>query len=78
MTNQVVVDPKSRLMEMKSINLTFCSFVNMKEQMSYFPHPEDPFKTMMRQETIVTVKGVPLTRYIIVDLAKPYNGILII
>ena len=57
------VDPKLRLMEMKSINLTFCSFVNMKEQMSYFPHPEDSSKTMMRQETLVTVKGVPLTRY---------------
>jgi len=57
------VDPKRRLMEMKSINLTFCSFVNMKEQMSYFPHPEDPLKTMMRQETIVTVQGVPLTSY---------------
>ena len=58
------VDPKSRLMEMKSINLTFCSFVNMKEQMSYFPHPEDNSKTLMRQETIVTVQGVPLTRYV--------------
>jgi len=57
------VDPKSRMMEMKSINLTFCSFVNMKEQMSYFPHPEDQSKTIMRQETIVTVKGVPLTSY---------------
>merc|ERR1711976_661538 len=37
-----VVDPKSREMTMKSINLTFCSFVSMKEQMSYYPHPEDP------------------------------------
>ena len=55
------VDPNKRLMEMKSINLTFCSFVNMKEQMSYFPHPEDSTKTIMRQETLVTVKGVPLT-----------------
>lgn len=57
------VDPKNRIMEMKSINLTFCSFVSMKEQMSYFPHPEDSSKTMMRQETLVTVKGVPLTSY---------------
>jgi len=57
------VDPKSRNMEMKSINLTFCSFVNMKEQMSYYPHPEDQSKTLMRQETIVTVQGVPLTSF---------------
>ena len=57
------VNPRSRLMEMKSINLTFCSFVSMKEQMSYFPHPKDPSsKTLMRQEMIVTVQGVPLTR----------------
>ena len=55
------VDPNKRLMEMKSVNLTFCSFVNMKEQMSYFPHPEDSSKTILRQETLVTVKGVPLT-----------------
>jgi len=57
------VDPNKRLMEMKSVNLTFCSFVNMKEQMSYFPHPEDSSKTILRQETLVTVKGVPLTDY---------------
>lgn len=57
------VDPKTRFMEMKSINLTFCSFVNIKEQMSYYPHPEDISKTLMRQETIVTVKGVPLTSF---------------
>lgn len=57
------VDPKSRVMEMNSINLTFCSFVNMKEKMSYYPHPEDSSKTLMRQETIVTVQGVPLSSY---------------
>jgi len=58
-----LVDPAQRLMEMKSVNLTFCSFVEMKEQMSYFPHPEDSGKTLLRQETLVTVKGVPLTSY---------------
>jgi len=59
-----VVDPKERLMTMKSVNLTFCSFVTMKEQMSYYPHPESPEdKTLLRQETLVTVRGVPLTSY---------------
>lgn len=58
-----VVDPKQRVMEMKSINLTFCSFVTMKEQMSYLPHPDQPDKTLLRQETLVTVRGVPLTSY---------------
>jgi len=59
-----VVDPSQRHMEMKSVNLTFCSFVEMKEQMSYFPHPENPdTQTLLRQETLVTVRGVPLTSY---------------
>lgn len=59
-----VVDPADRLMTMKSVNLTFCSFVSMKEQMSYLPHPEDPQnKTLLRQETLVMVSGVPLTSY---------------
>jgi len=58
-----MVDPNQRLMEMKSVNLTFCSFVTMKEQMSYFPHPENPEQTLLRQETLVTVRGVPLTSY---------------
>jgi len=58
-----VVDPKERLMTMKSVNLTFCSFVSMKEHMSYLPHPDSPDKTLLRQETLVTVRGVPLTSY---------------
>lgn len=35
----------------------------MSEQMSYRPHPEDPHRTVLKQETVVTVKGVPLTSY---------------
>ena len=32
--------------------------------MSYRPHPEDPDnKTLLKQETVVTVEGVPLTSY---------------
>jgi len=58
------VDPKRRLMEMRSSNLTFCNFVSMNEVMSYRPHPEEPnCKTLLRQETVVTVRGVPLTSY---------------
>lgn len=58
------VDPGNRRMDMRTTNLTFCSFVSMKEHMSYFPHPEEPdTKTVMRQETVVTVRDVPLTSY---------------
>lgn len=58
------VNPNTRELEMTSVNLTFCSFVAMKEKMSYKPHPDDPDnRTLMRQETEVTVQGVPLTSY---------------
>lgn len=57
------VDPVNKIMKMDSVNLTFCNFVNMHEKMSYRPHPQDPEKTLLKQETVVTVKGVPLTSY---------------
>ena len=57
------VDPSNRLMEMHSKNLTFCRYVNMEEKMIYTPDPEDVDKTLLRQEMIVTVQGVPLTSY---------------
>lgn len=57
------VDPVNRLMEMKSRNLTFTSFVNMEEKMTYTPDPQDSQKTVLKQETVVTVQGVPLTSY---------------
>lgn len=58
-----MVDPGSRVMEMHSHNLSFNNFVNMEEKMTYRPHPECADKTIMKQETVVTVQGVPLTSY---------------
>merc|ERR1711963_687967 len=42
---------------------TFCRYVNMEEKIIYTPDPEDVTKTLLRQEMIVTVQGVPLTSY---------------
>lgn len=58
------VDPAKKVMEMSTVNLSFCNFVSMREVMSYRPHPDDPAnRTLLRQETVVTVEGVPLTSY---------------
>ena len=57
------VDPGNRCMEMHSKNLSFCSYVNMEEKMTYVADPADSDKTLLRQEMIVTVRGVPLTSY---------------
>jgi len=58
-----MVDPAKRVMEMHSRNLSFCNVVTMEEKMTYRPHPEDEGRTVMKQETVVTVQGVPLTSY---------------
>jgi len=57
------VDPKNKTLSINSRNLTFDSKVNVEERISYSPHPEDPAKTLMTQQAIVTVQGVPLTSY---------------
>ena len=57
------VDPAARTMEMHSKNLTFNSYVSMEERMTYTADPEERDRTVLRQEMIVTVQGVPLTSY---------------
>merc|ERR1739848_356611 len=52
-----------KTMELTSTNLSFCNVVSMKERMEYSQHPEDPNKTVLTSEMVVTVKNVPLTTY---------------
>jgi len=57
------VDPRNRVMEMNSKNISFNNFVSMEEKMTYTPDAVNPEHTVLRQETVVTVQGVPLTSY---------------
>ncbi|XP_035727573.1 protein slowmo-like isoform X1 [Vespa mandarinia] len=57
------VDPVSREMVLKTRNLTFCNHIAVDETVRYTPHPNDPGKTLLQQEAVVTVSGVPLTHY---------------
>lgn len=50
-------------MVLKTINLTFCRHIAVDETLRYTPDPVDPSKTLLKQEAVVTVKGVPLTNY---------------
>lgn len=50
-------------MILKTINLTFCRHIAVDETIRYVPHPSDPSKTLLTQEAVVTVKGVPLNNY---------------
>lgn len=48
---------------LKTINLTFGRFIAVDETVRYLPHPNDASKTLLRQEAVVTVEGVPLNHY---------------
>lgn len=58
------VNPITRQMMLKTRNLTFCRYIAVDETVSYAPHPQDPSKTLLKQEAVVTVRGVPLTSYV--------------
>uniref|UniRef100_A0A224XJK4 Putative member of the intramitochondrial sorting protein family n=1 Tax=Panstrongylus lignarius TaxID=156445 RepID=A0A224XJK4_9HEMI len=58
-----IVDPNTRSMTLKTRNLTFGKYVAVDEMVHYQPHPEDTGKTLLRQEAVVTVQGVPLNSY---------------
>lgn len=58
-----VVDPHTKHMSLKTINLTFGRHISVDETLHYSPHPSDPNKTLLKQEATVTVHGVPLSYY---------------
>lgn len=57
------VDPNNRNMILKTRNLTFYNNIAVDETLRYSAHPDDPNKTWLQQEAVVTVRGVPLTSY---------------
>ncbi|XP_072903022.1 PRELI domain containing protein 3B isoform X5 [Hemitrygon akajei] len=59
-----VVDPVERTMELCSSNITLTNLVSVDERLIYRPHPENPEKTILTQEAIITVKGVILSSYL--------------
>lgn len=59
-----IVDPKEKTFELKSSNITFTNMVSVDERLTYKPHPEDPDRTILTQEAIISVKGVSLSSYL--------------
>jgi len=57
------LDPKAKNFTLKSKNLSFCNEISIIEQLTYKPHPMDNEKTIMTQETLVEVHGIPLSSY---------------
>uniref|UniRef100_A0A673V9R0 PRELI/MSF1 domain-containing protein n=1 Tax=Suricata suricatta TaxID=37032 RepID=A0A673V9R0_SURSU len=45
-------------------SISFTNMVSVDERLIYKPHPQDPGKTILTQEAIITVKGVSLSSYL--------------
>uniref|UniRef100_A0A8C8RUV1 PRELI domain containing 3B n=1 Tax=Pelusios castaneus TaxID=367368 RepID=A0A8C8RUV1_9SAUR len=59
-----VVDPVEKTMELKSSNISFTNLVSVDERLIYKPHPQEPEKTVLTQEAIISVKGVSVSSYL--------------
>uniref|UniRef100_A0A3Q3XCY5 PRELI/MSF1 domain-containing protein n=1 Tax=Mola mola TaxID=94237 RepID=A0A3Q3XCY5_MOLML len=65
-----VVDPKEKTFELKSTNISFTNLVSVDEKLTYKPHQQDPEKTVLTQEALISVKGVSLSSYLEGLMAK--------
>lgn len=59
-----IVDPTEKTMTLKTRNITFGSYIAVDEQLVYSPHPDKPGHTLLKQEAVVLVQGVPLQSYL--------------
>uniref|UniRef100_A0A3Q3JLE7 PRELI/MSF1 domain-containing protein n=1 Tax=Monopterus albus TaxID=43700 RepID=A0A3Q3JLE7_MONAL len=59
-----VVDTTEKTFELQSTNVTSTNMVSVDERLTYKPHPEDPEKTVLTQEAIISVKGISLSSYL--------------
>jgi len=57
------VDPSNRTMTLQSKNLSFCNELSIIERLTYSPHPNQPNSTLLKQEAVITVHGIPLSSY---------------
>ncbi|XP_076350920.1 PRELI domain containing protein 3A-like [Tachypleus tridentatus] len=58
------VDPANKSMVLMSKNITFCNEVSIVEKMTYSAHPSSDECTLVKQEAVVTIHGVPLSSYL--------------
>jgi hypothetical protein len=59
-TEKSTVNPQTRSMVLESRNLSLGRVITVDERLEYSPHPTDPSKTLLTQQAIITVNGLPL------------------
>jgi len=58
------INPGKKSMVLKTQNITLCKYIAVDETLVYSRHPHDPEKTILVQEAVITVQGVPLSSYV--------------
>jgi len=58
-----VCDPVKKTLVLRSRNLTFCNVLSVDETLIYSRDPADKTKTLLQQEAVITVNGLPLSSY---------------
>ncbi|KZC07172.1 PREDICTED: protein slowmo [Dufourea novaeangliae] len=54
------VNPEDREMVVKTVNVSLGKHVSVGEEVRYKPDPKDPQKTLLTQQAIISISGVPL------------------
>ncbi|KOC65582.1 Protein slowmo [Habropoda laboriosa] len=54
------INPESKEMVIKTVNITLGAHVSVDEVVTYSPHPENSDATLLTQQAVISVQGVPL------------------
>ncbi|XP_017766581.1 PREDICTED: protein slowmo isoform X2 [Eufriesea mexicana] len=54
------VNPESKEMVVRTINISLGTHVSVNEVVTYEPHPDNPKSTLLTQQTFISIQGVPL------------------
>lgn len=58
------VDPMRKTMTLESRNLSLCNYLTFDEKLTYCQHPTIENCTLLKQEAVVNIRGIPLTNYL--------------
>ncbi|XP_053988492.1 protein slowmo-like [Hylaeus volcanicus] len=58
------VDPMAREMVVKTVNVSLGKHVSVGEEVKYMPDPQDSQKTVLTQQAVISISGVPLIDYL--------------
>ncbi|GAB6021539.1 hypothetical protein CHUAL_004140 [Chamberlinius hualienensis] len=58
------VDPITKTMTLQSRNLSLCNYLSVDEKLTYSQHPTNKNCTLLKQEAVVSIRGIPLTNYL--------------